>query len=339
MQPFELDAATLQPFIERAFKEQDIEEAVKNAEADFEYTPAKLERYLRSELAARAEKIKAAAEQKAVLLYNLEAGEYTRDVTRLEEGVWPGRKAVEKLEKVGSGGLMVAFFAGVGLVIAVVKAGAQETYSFLLRYPVLLGAAGFVVAAAVGARALYLAAKFTREARVAKQTAGLGKKREKIEGEIKAAVDAGALEAVVDECREILSDLRDSYSTVLKVKEAPGLAEVSVGTYAIDTEAKEQLELMLDKMPGGSIGIAGPRGAGKTTLMRKYCEGPVADLGGSRVLNLMTSAPVGYDPRDFILYLFQEFCEAERRRAWSGRGRAARASSCAARPRLLFAVL
>ncbi len=69
---------------------------------------------------------------------------------------------------------------------------------------------------------------------------------------------------------------------------------------------------MLRNMPGGSIGIAGSRGAGKTTLLRHFC-GPnriITNLNGKQVLGILVSAPVAYQARDFLLYLFSTACRS-----------------------------
>lgn len=135
----------------------------------------------------------------------------------------------------------------------------------------------------------------------------LAKRRDAAEENLSAAVR----NAVLEECREIVEELRpQSYVGELKVTKAQGLSEVLSMSRVVNTEARAKLGRMLDQMPGGSIGIAGPRGAGKTTLMRAYCAGGVAEIQGRPVLGVQTSAPVEYEPRDFILYLFQSVCRA-----------------------------
>jgi hypothetical protein len=112
--------------------------------------------------------------------------------------------------------------------------------------------------------------------------------------------------------RELInSQLELSYATTLKISEARGLAEVFDPQMAIDTSARNKLRFMLENMPGGSIGIAGPRGSGKTTLLRLIC-GPkriLTELKGKPVLGVLVSAPVAYQARDFILYLFSAVCQ------------------------------
>jgi len=60
------------------------------------------------------------------------------------------------------------------------------------------------------------------------------------------------------------------YSLELRVKRFDGLAELASPEREITTEAYERLNMLLDNLPGGSIGIAGPRGSGKTTLIRAF---------------------------------------------------------------------
>ena len=98
------------------------------------------------------------------------------------------------------------------------------------------------------------------------------------------------------------------YSTAIKIIEAPGLAEVFNSAYEVPTVSKDKLEFMLHSMPGGSIGIAGPRGVGKTTLISAYCRTVLKPIQGRPVLSIMTSAPVEYQFRDFILHLFSMVC-------------------------------
>jgi hypothetical protein len=105
--------------------------------------------------------------------------------------------------------------------------------------------------------------------------------------------------------RASLNDqLAQSYSNFLTIEQAPGLSELFDSSYEIPTSAAERLERQMSRMPGGSFGIAGPRGAGKTTLIRSFYDGRYS----SNRRTLMVSAPVEYAPRDFILYLFATIC-------------------------------
>jgi len=104
--------------------------------------------------------------------------------------------------------------------------------------------------------------------------------------------------------------LAPSYDTTLEKENAPGLAEVYNPEYEVDTEPKRQLDRLLENMPGGSVGVAGPRGVGKTTLLGAFCgKESTTELKEREVLSVMTSAPVEYDAREFILHIFSSVCQ------------------------------
>jgi hypothetical protein len=114
---------------------------------------------------------------------------------------------------------------------------------------------------------------------------------------------------IKSELRAIINaETQPNYSSQLSVRKAPGLAEVFDPAYEIPTESKDKVVQMLSDMPGGSIGIAGPRGAGKSTLIWSLCRGAISELKGRPLFAMMTSAPVKYDGREFILHLFSSLC-------------------------------
>jgi hypothetical protein len=129
-------------------------------------------------------------------------------------------------------------------------------------------------------------------------------------GQAKSVVENVLLErGVKSELRAIINaESKPNYSSKLSVRTAPGLAEVFDPAYEIPTESKDRVVRMLEDMPGGSIGIAGPRGAGKSTLIWSLCRGTISDLKGRPLFAMMTSAPVKYDGREFILHLFSTLC-------------------------------
>jgi Cdc6-like AAA superfamily ATPase len=100
----------------------------------------------------------------------------------------------------------------------------------------------------------------------------------------------------------------DQYRTALTLVEQEGLAELEDPRYAIPTRARNELDRFLDDMPGGSIGLAGPRGVGKTTLIRSVC--PTVSGGTSDRFGVVVAAPVKFDSREFLLHLFAEVCRA-----------------------------
>ncbi|HEV2802438.1 MAG TPA: P-loop NTPase fold protein [Pyrinomonadaceae bacterium] len=125
-------------------------------------------------------------------------------------------------------------------------------------------------------------------------------------------IDSSLLQEIKETIRlTINSKIKPNYDTRLKILDAPGLAEVLDPSRTIDTGAKASLLYMLNSMQGGSIGIAGSRGAGKSTLIHMCCgtKRIINDIKGTKILPILTSAPVQYESRDFILYLFSAVCQ------------------------------
>jgi hypothetical protein len=112
------------------------------------------------------------------------------------------------------------------------------------------------------------------------------------------------------------------------VSTSPGLSEVYDSINRVPTESAAELRELLARLDGASIGIAGPRGSGKSMLIRQYCEedgvadenlGEISEnwLGGqgsaqdtSHNLRCMVAAPVDYAAKDFVLHLFATFCQS-----------------------------
>ncbi|PVM71695.1 hypothetical protein [Caulobacter radicis] len=92
-----------------------------------------------------------------------------------------------------------------------------------------------------------------------------------------------------------------------------GLSEVIDQTNLVSTKARKDILDLLEEMPGGSLGVSGPRGVGKSTLLSSICEG-APHLRGQDALSINTSAPVEYEGRDFLLHLFSTLCRRTLRR-------------------------
>jgi hypothetical protein len=135
----------------------------------------------------------------------------------------------------------------------------------------------------------------------------------KVELEVhRADTDSQITKQIQELVRVAINDrLPKNFNMTLDVFRAPGLAELTDPVHMIDTSAKSSLTYMLETMEGGCIGIAGSRGAGKTTLIQMCCgEDPALNrINGVNVLPIYTTAPVQYEPRDFILYLFSAVCQ------------------------------
>jgi hypothetical protein len=134
----------------------------------------------------------------------------------------------------------------------------------------------------------------------------------------------------------INTERQSRFSHAYSVASSPALSEVYDSANRVPTQIESEVTGLLDRLDGASIGVAGPRGAGKSTLIRGYC-GEVAPAADSRKsiswssflgaglperswgdLRCMVAAPVDYIARDFVLHLFAAFCNA----VISGYGRA-----------------
>jgi Cdc6-like AAA superfamily ATPase len=121
-----------------------------------------------------------------------------------------------------------------------------------------------------------------------------------------AVIDKG----IIRELRSIINKHLASYDTSLAISTTRGLAQGFDLDHEITTKSTKQIAQLLKTMPGGSIGIAGPRGSGKSTLLRSFCsEAPTTEPDGRRVVSVVTTAPVEYDAREFILHIFSSVCQ------------------------------
>jgi hypothetical protein len=77
----------------------------------------------------------------------------------------------------------------------------------------------------------------------------------------------------------------------------------------VDTKQMRELIELLKRVDGGSVGLAGARGAGKSTILRWLPNAVIAtDLTKDPPLAVIGPAPVAYAPREFLLHLFAETC-------------------------------
>ena len=98
------------------------------------------------------------------------------------------------------------------------------------------------------------------------------------------------------------------FDTSISEKSPPRLIEGSEPRRLVVTEAMTQIRATAQNVHSGSMGISGPRGVGKSTILQFF--GADAATGNSRDLRLVVSAPVDYEPREFIIHLFSQLCKA-----------------------------
>jgi hypothetical protein len=125
--------------------------------------------------------------------------------------------------------------------------------------------------------------------------------------------------------RGILPVLREHINTRLSVvygKELRipiglpnGLHQLPDTDFEVPPVALDQVRSLMQSMGSGSIGISGPRGIGKSTLMRWLpAHSAFSCEEGTQPLTVAVAAPVEYSGRDFVLHMFGELCRQIRRR-------------------------
>lgn len=141
------------------------------------------------------------------------------------------------------------------------------------------------------------------------------------------------------------------FDSAFTVTSSPGLSDAHDSRYEVPTRAAAEIETLITNVTGLSLGITGPRGCGKSTIVRHYCappppsDGPQPVRGWVRWLEAwegmragrrpvpppvadvrcLVPAPVDYTARDFVLHLFAVFCRqviAQLTPASGGPGRA-----------------
>jgi len=118
------------------------------------------------------------------------------------------------------------------------------------------------------------------------------------------------LDGVLPVYRTEINSVSITYSTVLTSTDADGLLGGTSLVAHQRTPAGERLAELVRSVSGGSFALAGPRGAGKTNLLRAFCAGTYAEAGEPDVLTVSAAAPVEYMPREFLLHLYAETCRA-----------------------------
>jgi len=100
---------------------------------------------------------------------------------------------------------------------------------------------------------------------------------------------------------------KDSAADTVRIQDGPELSAKADISNVVSTEAHSRLTIALNRRNGAAVGVAGPRGSGKTELARAFTELRPSDPK-SRTIPLMMWAPVKYDAQTFLLRLLKELC-------------------------------
>ncbi len=109
--------------------------------------------------------------------------------------------------------------------------------------------------------------------------------------------------------RETINARLESYDTGFRLFDGQGLEQLADHEREISTQATERLAASMATLASGSIGLSGPRGAGKTALIYSFTEGSATLPFAKSRRGFVVAAPVRYDAREFVLHLFARLCE------------------------------
>jgi hypothetical protein len=119
-------------------------------------------------------------------------------------------------------------------------------------------------------------------------------------------------DGVLPEVRKAInSQIPSEFSTVLRIGSTPGLLRTHDISFTVATRSTRRFSSVIARHHGnGAIGLAGPRGAGKTTLIERYVSS-LQQRGSWRTpVAVSVACPVDYEARDFVLHLHATLCRA-----------------------------
>lgn len=98
------------------------------------------------------------------------------------------------------------------------------------------------------------------------------------------------------------------FDTFVGERAPPRLIEGTEPKRLVVTEAMMRIAAIALNIHSGSLGVSGPRGVGKSTILQFFGTDAGPEAGGD--LRLVIPAPVDYQPLEFIIHLFGQLCEA-----------------------------
>jgi hypothetical protein len=126
---------------------------------------------------------------------------------------------------------------------------------------------------------------------------------------------AGRINLIIDGAIAASYEPEFSFSGSAWLVDQPG-EDAEVFGAEINGEAISAIKNMIDSDLTGAVGVAGPRGIGKTTLLTRFARctpdlwpsPPWKDGKAVQQWGVSVAAPAQYDARDFLLHLFGQLC-------------------------------
>jgi len=98
----------------------------------------------------------------------------------------------------------------------------------------------------------------------------------------------------------------DSYSNKFDLISINSLSSDYSSKYEVLTKNKNDLTNLLEKVQSGTIGISGPRGIGKSLMLKTFYSSTERVINNKKVLPIISSAPLRYETREFTTHLFSK---------------------------------
>ncbi|WP_055616028.1 hypothetical protein [Streptomyces phaeochromogenes] len=115
---------------------------------------------------------------------------------------------------------------------------------------------------------------------------------------------------------ELNSAVETHFGASMQVSSLDRFRDTLTKEKIVRTSAFDDLDILIRQRHGGSFGISGPRGVGKSTLIDFFTtaeaklDGESSEAPEKPRLGIQVSAPVKYDRREFILHIHAELCRA-----------------------------
>jgi membrane protein implicated in regulation of membrane protease activity len=99
---------------------------------------------------------------------------------------------------------------------------------------------------------------------------------------------------------------------IVRITDAAYLSSRVEASGRIETASYREVFTNLVRDGGATVGLAGDRGAGKSELLRAFCETPQdkASVERGGIIGIVVPAPVAYDPEQFLRLLIRRLAEA-----------------------------